>query len=61
MDMDTIIAAAVIVVIVALAAGYVYKAKKRGQKCIGCPMANTCSSSRNGSCSCGNDSNDTAE
>ena len=32
-----------VLAIVVLAAGYVYKAKKRGVKCIGCP----------GGCSCG--------
>jgi hypothetical protein len=29
---------------------YVYRAKKAGQKCIGCPMAKQCG----GRCSCGN-------
>ena len=27
----------IVVLIVGLAAGYVYRAKKRGAKCIGCP------------------------
>lgn len=35
--------------IVALAGWYVYRSKKRGQKCIGCPEG-SCS----GSCSCCN-------
>ncbi len=34
--MENIIIIAVVVVILALAGGYIYKAKKRGQKCIGC-------------------------
>ena len=47
--METIIAAVIVVVIVALAAGYIYKAKKNGKKCIGCPDSGSCF----GSCSCG--------
>ena len=40
-------------------AAYVYRAKKRGAKCIGCPSAKTCSGKGkppcNGcSCNCGN-------
>ncbi len=50
MQIETIIAVAVIVLIVALAAGYVIKAKKRGQKCIGCPQAKHCGVYQ---CSCG--------
>ncbi len=30
---------------------YIYKAKQRGQKCIGCPHAKTCTSSK---CNCDN-------
>lgn len=40
----------IILVVLALVAGtslYIYKAKKRGQKCIGCPYGKNC----NGSCS----------
>ena len=39
---------AVIVLIVGAAAGYIYREKKRGAKCIGCPSAKTCG----GSCCC---------
>ncbi len=35
--MENIILIAVIVIILASAAFYVYKAKKSGKKCIGCP------------------------
>ena len=35
--------------IVGLAAGYVYKAKKRGVKCVGCPHSGSCG----GNCGCG--------
>ena len=34
---------AVAIAIVGGAALYIYRAKKRGQKCIGCPSANQCS------------------
>ena len=46
--MTNLIAFAVIAAIVGLAAGYVYKAKKRGVRCVGCPDGGTCS----GSCGC---------
>ena len=42
MDLPEIIAIIVIVLIVGLALLYVIKAKKKGQKCIGCPYAKTC-------------------
>ncbi len=42
MTMTDLIAAAVILVIAAAAAGYIYKEKKRGAKCIGCPLASGC-------------------
>ena len=42
----------VIAAIVGGAAWYVWKAKKSGKKCIGCPDGGSCSGSC-GSCSCG--------
>lgn len=42
---------AVIAAVIGLAAFYVYKAKKSGKKCIGCPDGGC--SSECGSCSCG--------
>ena len=42
----------VIALILGLAAGYVYKAKKSGKKCIGCPDSGSCSGNC-GCCSCG--------
>ena len=39
----------VVAAILALAGLYVYKAKKSGQKCIGCPHSKTCSGN---CCSC---------
>jgi len=49
--MVDIIAIAVLLLIVAAAGGYVYKAKKSGQKCVGCPHAKECAARRNG-CGC---------
>ena len=42
--MIDIIIIAVIVVIIGLASFYVYKAKKVGKKCIGCPHSGKCPS-----------------
>ena len=39
---DSIIAAAIIIIVVGLATLYIIKAKKSGQKCIGCPHAKSC-------------------
>ena len=50
--MESFIAAAIVIVIVALAARYIYKAKKSGKKCIGCPDGGSCSGSGCG-CGCG--------
>lgn len=44
---------AVVAVIVGLAAWYIYKAKKSGRKCIGCPDGNCSSCSTCAGCSCG--------
>jgi len=43
----------IVVLILGLAAFYVYKAKKSGKKCIGCPDSGTCSGKCDG-CGCGN-------
>jgi len=47
--MESVIAAVIVVAILALAVWYIYKAKKSGKKCVGCPDGGSCS----GSCSCG--------
>ena len=49
--MTDLIVLAVLAVIVGLAARYVYKAKKSGAKCIGCPVEGGCS----GKCNCQKD------
>ena len=48
--MTDIVIILVVAAILALAGLYVYKAKKSGQKCIGCPHSKTCASK---SCGCG--------
>ena len=47
--MQNLIAVVILGVIIGLAGRYVYKAKKTGQKCIGCP--NGACPYRNGGCS----------
>ena len=54
--MADLIVVAILVVIVAAAVRYIYKAKKSGRKCIGCPDGCcSCSDSKNSGegCSCG--------
>ncbi len=51
--MENIVIIAVLTVIISLAALYVYKSKKSGKKCIGCPYSCSCSCLKNDkSCSC---------
>lgn len=50
--MQNLIIAIVLLVIVGLAAWYVYQAKKKGQKCIGCPSG-SCPYKDAGGCHCG--------
>ncbi|PID79472.1 MAG: FeoB-associated Cys-rich membrane protein [Clostridiales bacterium] len=40
--MNDLIIIAIIVVVLAAASIYIYKAKKKGVKCIGCPSAGGC-------------------
>ena len=42
---------AVILAIVGIAGGYVYRSRKSGRKCIGCPNGCACSG-KNGQCGC---------
>ena len=42
MNIATIIAVIAIVLIVFLAVRYIYKEKKKGTRCIGCPYAGNC-------------------
>ena len=42
--MENIIIIALVILIVTLAVTYVYKEKKNGKKCIGCPEGGKCTS-----------------
>ena len=42
--MDNLIIISAVVLIVALAGAYIYKEKKKGKKCIGCPSGGSCTS-----------------
>lgn len=44
--MENLIVLLVVGLIVGCAAGYIYKEKKKGAKCIGCPDAHTCGGCR---------------
>ena len=53
--MMNVLVAGMILVIFGAAVIYIYKEKKRGVTCIGCPNAAACAASRGGvtECSCG--------
>ena len=48
--MSDIIILAIVGLIVGCAAGYIYKAKKKGNKCIGCPDGSSCGGNCPGCC-----------
>ena len=48
MNMATLIAAAALALIVFFAVRYIYKEKKKGVTCIGCPYAGSCPHRKNG-------------
>ncbi len=54
--MEDLVVLLIVAIVVALAGVYVYKSKKKGKKCIGCPYADSCGknneSSCDGNCSC---------
>ncbi len=54
MTIGEIIAIVAALLIICGAVIYIIKAKKSGQKCIGCPYSKTCGS-KTGGCSCGCD------
>ena len=41
--MENIVIAVIVILVVGAAGLYIYRAKKSGQKCIGCPHSKTCS------------------
>ena len=47
--MDSILIVVILIVVVGLAAWYVYRAKRNGKKCIGCPESGHCGNC----CGCG--------
>ena len=49
--MENLIILAVVVVIITLSGRYLYRAKKRGVKCIGCPSGCSCNG-KSGGCHC---------
>ena len=51
--MENLILALVLAAIIGLASLYIYKAKKSGVKCIGCPSGSACSKSGGCSGCCG--------
>lgn len=55
--MGNIIVVAVLICVVGAAIYYLYKAKKNGQSCIGCPYSGQCASKKSDrpgkSCDCG--------
>ena len=65
MDGPEIIAIAVIALVIGGAIWYIVKAKKSGQKCIGCPHGGKCGSAKDGcsgcNCGCGGDCAETEE
>ncbi|MBE6963377.1 MAG: FeoB-associated Cys-rich membrane protein [Ruminococcaceae bacterium] len=50
--MTDLIVISILAVVLGLAVGYIYKEKKSGAKCIGCPHSKTCASAKGGCCSC---------
>lgn len=48
MNMATVIAVIALVLIIFLAVRYIYKEKKKGVRCIGCPYAGTCQKHQTG-------------
>ncbi|MBR5329316.1 MAG: FeoB-associated Cys-rich membrane protein [Firmicutes bacterium] len=49
--MANFIISAILILLIGSAIFYIYKAKKSGKKCIGCPDSGSCSSNH-GCCSC---------
>ena len=51
--MQNLIAMLILACILFFAIRYIVRAKRRGEKCIGCPYARECASHQGGSCGCG--------
>lgn len=50
--MEDILIILIVTVIVIFVGLYIYKAKKSGKKCIGCPEADACGKKRKAACNC---------
>ncbi len=50
---------AVVLLIIGLASYAIYRSKKSGKKCIGCPDSGSCPSSKCGGCTCGRNTDKT--
>ncbi|MBE5776648.1 MAG: FeoB-associated Cys-rich membrane protein [Clostridiales bacterium] len=48
--MENIVAIVALVVVLGIAVLYIYKARKSGQKCVGCPYSKTCSAQQKAAC-----------
>ncbi len=57
--LEDVIAIILIVLIIGAATFYIIKAKKRGQKCIGCPYSKSCNSQNKESHNCCSKGNST--
>ena len=55
--MENLIIILIVAVIVGLAAFYIYKSKKAGKKCVGCPYSSSCSKSAKEGCCCSHTEN----
>jgi LPXTG-motif cell wall-anchored protein len=53
--MENLIILVLLGLILGGAAGYVYKSKKKGVKCIGCPDGSKCGGACSGYCGCSQD------
>jgi len=53
--MENVIVVLILVAIVAGVIWYLIRARKRGEKCVGCPYAKQCSSKCKGGCSGNNE------
>ena len=54
--MENLIAVVILALILFVAIRYVVRAKRRGEKCVGCPYAKECGGGKScggGSCGCG--------
>lgn len=53
MELIDVAIVVILIAIIGTAAWYIYKSKKSGKKCIGCPEGGTCSGNGCAGCSCG--------